>query len=270
VSDPNNPSNTGGLPGGAPEPAAPAPTRSTASTRLQPNPPSFGSRVFGCLGRVFSALLVIVITSGLTLGALAYVALSLGYTAQTPAVLQSAQERVATLEVENGVLRAENVAVQTQLAGMLRQAGSDREQVDGLNEQVSGFTNISNEVATRLAADSRERATVASEMRQSRDSVQLFATTEAGRATQIDDLQRRSDRIERFLFRLSDIANDAATDISDATPTPAAPLADTPTPAPILTDTPTPTVIPTPSATPTPELVASPTPRTTPTPTRRP
>ncbi len=230
-------------------PATPPPTGSLPSAPVPAAVPkrTGSGRIAGCLGRFVSALLVIVITTAITLTAVGYAALTLGYSPQTPAVLGDAQARVATLEAENGALKAENIAVQTQLAGMIRQSGNDREQVDGLREQVTTFSAIGGEVATRLAADTSERATLAADMSTSRAAVQSYATAEAGRAAQLDELRRRSDRIERFLFRLSDIANDTALDLGNGTPTATPLLNNTPTPATAATEIPTliPPVVPT-------------------------
>ncbi|HNP74343.1 MAG TPA: hypothetical protein PKK15_24700, partial [Kouleothrix sp.] len=101
---------------------------------------------------------------------------------------------------------------------------------------------------------------VRADVRAGRDAVALFATAEAGRAALLAELERRSARVERFLQRLGDIANDTATDLNSATPiiptltpTPAAPTA---TPAPTATEVPSrtpsaPTPSPAPRATPT-------------------
>src|SRR6266508_3139978 len=113
-----------------------------------------------------------------------------------------------------------------------------------------------------------------------RDAVALFATAEASRAALLDDLKRRSDRIERFLQRLSDISNDATLDLGSggrptplvlpsAAPTPptdtATPAAPTDTPTPVApTDTPTEPVA-TPARRPTATPRATPTPRASPT-----
>lgn len=236
-----------------------------AATPTPPRPTgqlSAGQRSLSCIGRLLSAVLVIVITTVITLAVGAYAALYLGYTPQTPGALGDAQARVTTLESENAALRTQAVAVQTQLSQMSRQAGTDREELDALKEEVSAFAQISDEVATRLTADSRERATQVADMRGSRDAVVQFATAEADRVAMIEDLRRRSERIERFLARLSDIAGDAALDLGagDMTPTPTA----APSPTPVSEETPTPTPAPTeePTASPVP---ASPSPTTRPT-----
>jgi hypothetical protein len=199
-----------------------------------------------CLGRLLSALLVIVITTIVAVAAGAFGATQFGYSTDTPNALTGAQLRVATLEAENGALKAQNAAVQTQILQLSRQMSSDREQIDGLQEQVRSSAQLSGEVSTRLAADSRERATLVVEMRASRDSVALFATAEAGRSDLLADLRRRSERVERFLQRLSDISQDTALDLNGGTATVVVTATASPSPAPIPTVAePTTTLIPT-------------------------
>ena len=107
------------------------------------------------------------------------------------------------------------------------------------------------------AASAAQSATLVAEVRSGRDAVAVFATAEAGRAALLAELERRSARVERFLARLGDIANDTAIDLGSATP-------DLPT----LTPTPSagPTATEFPSRTPSP----SPSPRQTPRPTTTP
>lgn len=251
-----------------PTPSAPAPAAA-------PAPAPAARRTLGCAGRFISALLVIVITTALTLTAVGYAALTLGFTPQTPAAIGDAQARVATLEAENGALRAQSIEVQTQLSGILRQSGDDREQVDALREEMAAFSQISDVVATRLTSDGREQATIVAEMRASRDAVTTFATAEADRAALLDELRRRSERVERFLLRLSDIAEDTALDISELTATVAPtepPAVPTETPAPTESPTPTETREPTetPTVTATVAVTAAPSPRPAASPTAAP
>jgi len=244
------------------EPSEGTPTR--ALTPAQPPAPRRG----GCVGRFLSAVLVIVITTFLSLVAvvLAYV-----YFLETPSQLAELRGRIATAEVENAGLRAENSAMQTQVADLARQAGANREALGELQQQKAALDDLREELET----GTRQNATVVAEARSSRDTIALFATAEAGRAGLIDDLKRRSDRIERFLQRLSDISEDAALDMgAGVSPVPTAPPADTPAPtATVLpTSTPAPTATSAPSSTPSPEPSKTParrptaTPRVTPTP----
>jgi Tfp pilus assembly protein PilN len=251
-----------------PPPSAPAPAPA-------PTPAPAARRTLGCAGRFISALLVIVITTTLTLTAVGYAALTLGFTPQTSAAIGDAQARVATLEAENSALRAQSIEVQTQVSGIIRQSGDDREQVDALREEMASFSQISDVVATRLTNDGREQATIVAEIRASRDVVTTFATVEADRSALLDELRRRSERVERFLLRLSDIAEDTALDISELTATVApTDLPALPTESLALTASPTPTETLTPTASPTPTatgaMTATPSARPTAAPTTEP
>ncbi|MFL5801921.1 MAG: hypothetical protein ACJ8CR_09290 [Roseiflexaceae bacterium] len=226
----------------------------------------------GCVGRFLSALLVIAIT---TLLSLTGVALAYVYFLDTPNQLGELRGRVATAEVQNAGLRAENSTMQTQVADLARAAGANREALGELQQQKDTLDGLREELETRA----RQNATVVAEARSSRDAIALFATAEAGRAGLIDDLKRRSDRIERFLQRLSDISGDAALDLggdgSPAPPTPTTLPPEPPTPtAPPLSNTPAPTTTSAPSDTPVPTATSTPnnTPSSAPseTPTRRP
>src|SRR5262245_54974056 len=231
------------------EPSEGTPTRALAPA--QPQAP----RRAGCVGRFLSAVLVIVITTFLSLVAvvLAYV-----YFLETPSQLAELRSRVATAEVQNAGLRAENSAIQTQVADLARQASANREALGELQQQKAALDDLREELETRA----RQNATVVAEARSSRDAIALFATAEAGRAGLIDDLKRRSDRIERFLQRLSDISEDAALDMSTgAAPAPTAPQADTPAPTAtaLPTETPSPAASSTPIDTPAPTASSAPT-----------
>jgi hypothetical protein len=247
------------------EPAEAPPTR--ALNPAQAPAPRRG----GCVGRFLSALLVIVITTSLSLigVVLAYV-----YFLETPSQLAELRGRVGTAEVQSAGLRAENSAMQTQVADLARQAGANREALGELQQQKAALDNLREELET----SARQNATVVAEARSSRDAIALFATAEAGRAGLIDDLKRRSDRIERFLQRLSDISEDAALDLggggSPQPPTPTAPP-EPPTPTePLPTNTPSPAATSTPINTPAPTTTSTPTstpsPEPSETPARRP
>ena len=229
VPDPQNkPASTASTPTMAPKPLPSAPTPAPKAPR------SVGS----CIGRMLAALLVIVITTLVALAAVAGGATWLGFTPQSANNLRAAQQQVATLEARNTALEGQNIAVQTQIALMVGQAGADRESLDELRSEVEKFATLSDQVETRLAQDAREQATLVVEMRTSRDAVMVFATAEAGRAQVLSELQRRSERVERFLQRLSDISGDAALDVQSVTPTAAISNTLTPiTPPPQVTAT---------------------------------
>jgi hypothetical protein len=165
-------------------------------------------------------LLVIIITTFLALLAVAAGALYLGFTPRTALEFGEAQQRMSQLEARNVQLEAHNAAIQTQIVQLMSQAGSDRETLDALEIEVQSFSELRQSLATQIAVDGRERATLMTEMADGREAIQAFATAEAGRAGVLDELGRRSERIERFLQRLSDIAGDAALDVGGGTTLP--------------------------------------------------
>lgn len=251
------------------------PAESTTTRILTPAPAPAPKRG-GCVTRFLSALLVIVITTSLSLvGAL----LGYIYLLETPNQLADLRGRAATAEMQSAGLRAENSTMQTQVAGLARLTDSNRETLGELQQQKDALDTLRAELETA----SRQNATVVAEARNSRDAIALFATVEADRAGLISDLKQRSDRIERFLQRLSDISEDAALDLDQGgspvlptptepaieTPTPTASAEPIPTPSPTALDTPEPTesastVSPAPTETPTQRPTT--TPRATPTP----
>jgi TolA-binding protein len=249
-------------------------TEPTPTGTLTPVPaPPPRRRGSGCLGRFISALLIVLITTFLSLVAvlLAYV-----YLLETPGQLADIRATLATAQAKNVDLLSQNSAMQTQVADLSRRVDANREAVGTLEQQNATLDGLRDE----LKGGASQNATVVAEARASRDAVALFATAEAGRAALLDDLKRRSDRIERFLQRLSDISNDATLDLDSggpptalvlpsAAPTPptgtAMPAAPTDTPTPVApTDTPTEPVA-TPARRPAATPRATPTPRASPT-----
>jgi hypothetical protein len=211
---------------------------------------------------MISALLVIVITTLIALAAGAAGLFALGFAPDTPLQLAEARTRLATVEAQNVELRAQSSLMQTQLADLARRADANREALGELQQQKAALDSLRGD----LEEAARQNATVVAEARTSRDAVALFATAEAGRVALLDELKRRSDRIERFLQRLSDISDDAALDLGAGTSPPAIGL---PTAPPEPADTPTP-VEPTDTPTQIPTIEATAAPTIAPTAARRP
>lgn len=240
-----------------PAPPPPAPTTGPLAT---PAPAPARRSGGGCVGRILSALLVIVITTFLALLAGAAGLIYLGFTPAMPQQLAAAQIQVGTLEAANGQL-------QTQVAAADQRGSGDHELLGELKSQVDAMADLRNQLRQERESSAVQSATLVAEVRNGRDAVALFATAEAGRAALIAELERRSARVERFLDRLGDIASDTATDLGGITPA-----------IPTLTFTPTPAAQPTASATPspaaseipTPSATARATPRPSPTPTATP
>lgn len=252
----------------------------TESAPAEPPAPA-SRRRGGFVGRFLAALLIIIITTGLALAAVALAAWNLGFSPATPAQLGELRAQFGTAEAQNAALRLQNSVMQTQVAELSRRGADDRETLSELSGRIDDLGELRQEIRSQIDASASQNATLVAEARSSRDAVALFATAEADRAALLRDLELRSERIERFLLRLSDIAGDAALDMGAATETSAlvSPGPPSPTAATLPTETPTeaPTASPTailptgtptevPSSTPTPRSNATARPTGTPTP----
>ncbi len=241
---------------------APLPRRTTSSTAPTPNPPPRGcaSRITGLIGW----LLTLVLSAALAIAAAAAILYFVfGFTMNTPNQLRQASVDVAALSQENTNLHAEVAQLQTAVVSQSTEGNGARAQFDALETQVAAYELQASELADQaatsaaLAGELNENialaATIQAEGRENQVLVAVIATVQADNTTRLTDLQRRTDRIARFLQRLGDLAGDAALDSADEllTPTPAAALDSddellTPTPL----ATPTVTVAPAPTATP--------------------
>lgn len=251
----------------APTPSEPA---ASAPPAPPPNEPAATAKPAGqrggCVGRMLAALLVVIITTFLALAIGASGLLYLGFTPAGPRQLDQAQIQIATLQSQNS-------ALQTQVAAHETRGATDHEVLGDLKRSVDDLTDLRGQLRQERESSAAQSATLVADVRASRDSVALFATAEASRAALLAELERRSARVERFLQRLGDIANDTALDL--ANPTPAVPTltlspAPLPTPSATLVPTPSPTAAssPTPAATATPAATTAPAPTAAPTATR--
>ncbi len=236
-------------------------------------PPAPRPRSTGFLSRFLAAVLVVIITTFLALVGVAVAYTNLGYSLATPAELADARAQIQTIEAQNTELQAQSSLLQTQVLDTARRSADTRETLDDLRREVSGLSDLRSQLRDQFTTSARENATMVADARASRDAVALFATTEADRAILLQELRRRSDRIERFLQRLSDIAGDAALDISAETTV--SPVLMTSTAGVVLTPTATsaPTVTPSATTSPTPTIppaTRTPTPQPTPTTTATP
>jgi uncharacterized coiled-coil protein SlyX len=178
---------------------------------------------------------VIVITTFLALLAVSGGLLWLGYTVRTPAEVAEARALVATLASRQEVL-------ETSVVELAEWDDEQRETLDDLSGEIAAMQGVRAELEDELRTSAQQNATLVAEARLSRDQVLAFATAEAGRAALLQELERRSARVERFLQRLSDISADTALDLEQATPVaPVLPV--TPSPAP-PTPTRTPATLP--------------------------
>ncbi|MEP7188142.1 MAG: hypothetical protein ABI901_02995 [Roseiflexaceae bacterium] len=208
---------------------------------------------FGCLGRFFSALLVIVITTFLALVAGASALLWFGYTPDTPRQLGAAQAQLATVQAQGDTLHAQNSVLQTEIAAQAQGYGTDHETLGEIGNQLANIADLRNALRDERQQSASQNATLVAEARDSRNAVAIFATIESDRAVLLADLDRRSARVERFLQRLSDISSDTALDLAatQAPVPPTSPPAQTtiselsPTPTQVPTSAPTVTSAPT-------------------------
>ena len=176
----------------------------------------------GCLGRFFSAILVIVITTFLALLAGASALIWFGYTPDTPRQLGAAQAQLATVQAQSAALQAQNSVLQTEVAAQAQRYGTDHETLGEISNQLANIADLRNALREERQQSASQNATLVAEARDSRNAVAIFATVEAGRALLLAELDRRSARVERFLQRLSDISSDTALDLG-ATPAPVPP-----------------------------------------------
>lgn len=205
-------------------------------------------------------------------------------TASQAAQLSALQQEISTLQEQNQLLQTQVVEIGGRGSSTLEQAQELERQVDELASELQELTKLGDQMREYAVV----AATVQSEARDSRTAVALSMEVQATRFAQVDELARRTDRIGRFLERLSDISGDTASDMygsavpsePTATPdasqpaaTPTTTLEALPEPSPQLSQTPEQTeeLEETPAATP---AAASPsrtaTPATTRTPTATP
>jgi hypothetical protein len=142
----------------------------------------------------------------------------LGFTPATPVEIDAARVRVATLEAHNATIVSRADALATEVADLARRASDDREALSDIRLVIDDVKTVREQVREQLTAVVAQNATLVADARASRDQVAAFATAEAGRAALLQELDRRSQRIERFLQRLSDIAGDAALDLQRPSP----------------------------------------------------
>ena len=167
----------------------------------------------GCLGRFFSAILVILITTFLALLAGASALIWFGYTPDLPRQLVAAQAQLAIVQAQSAALEAQNSVLQTEVAAQAQRYGADHETLGEISNQLVNIADLRNALREERQQSASQNATLVAEARDSRNAVAIFATVEAGRALLLAELDRRSARVERFLQRLSDISSDTALDL---------------------------------------------------------
>jgi hypothetical protein len=126
------------------------------------------------------------------------------YTPELPAQLGGTRADVQQLQQQNALL-------QTQVAELVVRDSASRELLQELEQELGSLGNLGEQMRENAVLAS----TIQAEARDSRTAVALYATAQAGREAQIDELQQRTDRVIRFLARLSDISGDAAIDLGE-------------------------------------------------------
>ncbi|NJO05847.1 MAG: hypothetical protein HC876_10170 [Chloroflexaceae bacterium] len=250
-----------------PTPAMPLgssqPAPATPQTGPLPPPNGTGGGCLQRLGQFFARLLFAVFVVLLAVAAVGGAAAFLGYTPYTPQDVQRTQQELVNL-------RAENQLLQTQVADLTIRQSNNNERADTLGQRVDTLTGdvetLHSQVGDieNLSIQMRENVALAStaqaDLREGLVTIATFATVQAERGTQIEQLERSTERIIRFLQRLGDIANDTTIDLEATDPpdaalppiepaTPQEPVLATDTPEPPGTAEPTATERPSPTLT---------------------
>lgn len=241
-----------------PENAAPPPPvnqipPAPPTTQLGPPRRSCGSRILGFIGWILTIALSVLLALAAAAALLFYF---FGIDLATPDQIRRASSDVAALQQEAQALQTEVALLRTAEAERASELSGARERIDEL-ERLAGDLSSQAATAAALGQELNENvalaATIQAEGREGQVLVAVVATVQAGNTDRLDELQRRTDRLVRFLQRLSDIAGDATLDESPvATPTltPAGTPEPTAEPDINTVTTPTPAGTPEPSATP--------------------
>jgi hypothetical protein len=166
-------------------------------------------------------------------------------TASQAAQLSQLQQEINSLQEQNQLLQTQVVEIGGRGSSTLEQAQELERQVDDLASELQALSKLGDQRREYAVV----AATVQSEARDSRTAVALSMEVQATRFAQVDELARRTDRIGRFLERLSDISGDTASDLyGSAVPSEPTPTSDASAPA--LAPTTTLEALPEPSAEP--------------------
>ncbi len=226
-----------------PEYAPPAPPP-PAQSPSQPAPPQHS-----CISRIMSVarwIITTILSAGLAIIVVAAILFySFGLNLGTPGQIRQSSADVVALQSQNQVLQTEVALLSATGAAQESSVSSARERVGELETKVAAYdqqtAKLAGHIATAaaLANDLHENialaATIQAEARQGQMLAAVVATVQVGNANTIDDLQRRTDRIARFLQRMGDLAGEIS---QDATPTPAANATPIATPTDAATATP--------------------------------
>ncbi len=224
---------------------------------IEPLPPTSAKQRGGCgafVGRLFTALLVVLLLVPLSVAGGAALAYYFGFTQQLPVDVQRTQQELATVQAAQAVQ-------QTQLAELNRNQSSNSELLGAAQSEVATLqadVQAMQELADELRAGAKTVATLQAQVEAGIITISVFATAQAERAAQVDELARRTERVNRFIDRLSDITDETVLDLQGMR-RPAAPAAPDATSTPMGPATPiaTATITPTPNSTRTPTATAT-------------
>ncbi|GIV93628.1 MULTISPECIES: hypothetical protein [Chloroflexus] len=203
------------------------------------------SRLIGFIGWLFT----IAIAVGLALVVAGGILYWAGVDLTTPQQIREANEGVQTLQALT-TSQAESIGqLQTAQAQTLSDLNGARERIDELEVQADALATAATaqvgQAATAVALGRALQTAVAEavvlqdQLAEERVLVAVVATVQAQQNERIREVELRSERLIRFLNRLSDIAGDTAEDVTTPTPL-ATPPAVSPTPTSTVQVTPTP------------------------------
>ncbi len=180
----------------------------------------------GGFGAFVARLFFAIFTVLLTLAAAGGIAYLFGYRITTAQQVQQQSTAIAALQREQAVL-------QTAVTNSNVTSSSDREILQILDDDVQQLQQdiaVVNQLSTEMRENIALASTAQAEARDTQAQVAAFATVQAERNAQLDELTTRTDRIARFLARLGDIADDATLDLQGDDPPPTTPPTATRTP----------------------------------------
>ncbi len=227
-----------------PEPNQAPPTVTQSLTPPVSQPRSCLRQITSFIGWLFTLIIAVALTLTVAGGFLYWMGVDL----TTPQQIRQASAGMQTLQMlatDQAIRINQLQTTQAQLGGEL---GSARERIDELevraNELAVVATTQASYAATAVALGRSLQTAVAEnvalqdQFREGQVLVAVVATVQATQNERIREVERRSERLIRFLNRLSDIAGDTADDVASPTPTSITPIPPTPTMTASATPTP--------------------------------
>ena len=192
-------------------------------------------QIAGFIGWLFTLIMAVALTLTVAGGFLYWVGVDL----TTPQQIRQASTGMQTLQMVATDQAVKIHQLQTTQAQLVGELGSARERIDELEVQASELavvaTTQASYAATAVALGRSLQTAVAEngalqdQFREGQVLVAVVATVQATQNERIREVERRSERLIRFLNRLSDIAGDTADDVASPTPTSITPIPPTPT-----------------------------------------